>query len=112
VSTYPMKEEDANLKVIETLKKRYNCNVGYSGHESSLLKVGILAVSLGATSIERHVTLDRAMYGSDQAASITSDTLKNFADSVRAVHKIIGSGEKKVLVSELPVRKKLRINIK
>ena len=78
VSTYPMKEEDANLKVIETLKKRYNCNVGYSGHESSLLKVAILAASLGATSIERHVTLDRAMYGSDQAASITSDTLKNF----------------------------------
>ena len=112
VSTYPMKEEDANLKVIETLKKRYNCNVGYSGHESSLLKVAILAASLGATSIERHVTLDRAMYGSDQAASITSDTLKNFADSVRAVHKIIGTGEKKVLESELPVRKKLRIDIK
>ena len=77
VSTYPMKEEDANLKVIETLKKRYNCKVGYSGHESSLLKVGVIATTLGATSIERHVTLDRAMYGSDQAASISCNTLFN-----------------------------------
>ena len=61
VSTYPMKESDANLRAIQTLKKRYNCNVGYSGHESSLLKVGIIAAALGATSIERHITLDRAM---------------------------------------------------
>ena len=69
-STYPMPENEANLGCIQTLKKRYNCEVGYSGHESSLLKVCITAVSLGATSIERHITLDRTMYGSDQAASI------------------------------------------
>ena len=112
VSTYPMKESDANLRAIQTLKKRYNCNVGYSGHESSLLKVGIIAAALGATSIERHITLDRAMYGSDQAASITYNTLKNFAESVRAVQGILGDGEKKVVDSEKPVRKKLRIDIK
>ena len=112
VSTYPMKEENANLKVIETLKKRYNCKVGYSGHESSLLKVGIIAATLGATSIERHITLDRAMYGSDQAASISYNTLKSFADSVRAVEKILGSGEKIITESEIAVRKKLRLNIK
>ncbi len=112
VSTYPMEEENANLKVIETLKKRYNCKVGYSGHESSLLKVGIIAATLGATSIERHITLDRAMYGSDQAASISYNTLKSFADSVRAVEKILGSGEKIITESEIAVRKKLRLNIR
>ena len=69
-SAYPMTENEANLKCIQTLKERYNCNVGYSGHESTLLKVCLTAVALGATSIERHITLDRSMYGSDQAASI------------------------------------------
>ena len=112
VSTYPMKDDEANLKVIETLRKRYNCNVGYSGHESSLLKVGIIAATLGATSIERHITLDRAMYGSDQAASIEYSVLKNFVESVRAVKKILGNGDKKISPSEAIVRKKLRINIK
>jgi N-acetylneuraminate synthase len=112
VSTYPMKDDEANLKVIETLRERYNCNVGYSGHENSLLKVGIIAATLGATSIERHITLDRAMYGSDQAASIEYRVLKNFVESVRAVKKILGNGDKKISPSEAIVRKKLRINIK
>ena len=75
-STYPMKDENANLRCIETLRKRYNCNVGYSGHESTLIKVSIVAVTLGATSIERHITLDRAMYGSDQSASVSVNFLK------------------------------------
>lgn len=112
VSTYPMRDTDANLRVIETLKKRYNCKVGYSGHESSLLKVGIVAAALGVTSIERHITLDRAMYGSDQSASISAETLKNFAQSVRAVEKIMGNGKKEILESEIPIRKKLRIDLK
>ena len=112
VSTYPMKDEDANLKAIITLREKYKCNVGYSGHESSLLKVGIIAATLGATSIERHITLDRAMYGSDQAASIEHGVLKNFVDSVKAVKKILGNGEKKVIDSEIPIRKKLRLNIR
>lgn len=112
VSTYPMKDEEANLKVIETLRERYKCKVGYSGHESTLLKVGIVAATLGATSIERHITLDRAMYGSDQAASVEHNVLKNFVESVRKVKNILGNGEKKVTETEKSIRKKLRINIR
>ena len=108
-STYPMPEEDANLMCIQTLKKRYDCNVGYSGHESTLLKTCITAVALGATSIERHVTLDRAMYGSDQAASIEAGSLKSFVESVRAVPIIKGDGIKKMSEQEKVVRKKLRV---
>ena len=112
-STYPMPENEANLMCIQTLKKRYNCNVGYSGHESSLLKVCLTAVALGATSIERHITLDRAMYGSDQAASIqvTSLSLKGFAQSLRAVNLMKGDGIKKITDKEQVVRKKLRIEV-
>lgn len=112
VSTYPMKDEDANLLAIKTLRDRYNCNVGYSGHETSLAKIGIVAATLGATSIERHITLDRVMYGSDQSASISYEVLKNFTESVRVVQKILGDGEKKVTEKEIPIRKKLRIDIK
>jgi N-acetylneuraminate synthase len=110
-STYPMKEEDANLRCILMLKERYNCDVGYSGHESSLIKVCVAAVALGATSIERHITLDRAMYGSDQAASIEAHSLKNFVEAVRAIPNILGSGDKVITEAEFNVRKKLRIEI-
>ena len=112
VSTYPLKDENANLKVIQTLRDRYNCKVGYSGHETSLIKVSLIAATLGATSIERHVTLDRAMYGSDQSASISAEVLKNFVESVRAVKTILGTGEKKITKLEEPIREKLRINVK
>tara|TARA_B100002019_G_C21242165_1_gene586144 strand:+ start:469 stop:1299 length:831 start_codon:yes stop_codon:yes gene_type:complete len=111
-STYPLKDQDANIKCIETLRKRYNCDVGYSGHESSLLKVSLVAATLGATSIERHITLDRAMYGSDQAASISVEVLKNFVESVRAVKSILGNGIKEINDSELEARKKLRVDKK
>jgi N-acetylneuraminate synthase len=110
-STYPMKEQDANLLCIPMLQERYSANVGYSGHESSLLKVCISAVALGATSIERHITLDRTMYGSDQAASIEAHSLRNFVASLRAVPGILGSGEKILAPSELAAREKLRISI-
>ena len=110
-STYPMPEDEANLKCIQTLRERYNCNVGYSGHESSLLKICITAAALGATSIERHITLDRAMYGSDQAASIGVGSLRSFVDSIRAIPKVIGSGKKVITENEKAVRKKLRVNI-
>jgi N-acetylneuraminate synthase len=93
------------------LKERYECNVGYSGHESSLIKVCIAAVTLGATSLERHITLDRAMYGSDQAASIEIHALLNFVQSVRAIPYILGSGIKSLNESELKAREKLRINV-
>jgi N-acetylneuraminate synthase len=110
-STYPMKEEDANLLCIPAFQKRYNCRVGYSGHESSLIKVCVAAVTLGASSIERHITLDRAMYGSDQAASIETHALKGFVETIRRVPKILGNGNKNISESELAVRKKLRVEI-
>ena len=110
-STYPMKEEDANLLCISMLRDRYNCDVGYSGHESSLIKISIAAVTLGATSIERHITLDRAMYGSDQSASIEIDALAQYVKAVRNVPLILGSGKKIISKSEDEVRQKLRIEI-
>ena len=110
-STYPMKEEDANLACIPMLKEKFNCNVGYSGHESSLIKVCVAAVALGATSLERHITLDRAMYGSDQAASIEAHSLGNFVETVRTINSVVGTGEKILNESELAARNKLRLNV-
>jgi N-acetylneuraminate synthase len=109
-STYPMAEEDANLLCIKTLMDRYGCPVGYSGHESSLLKVCIAAVTLGATSIERHITLDRAMYGSDQAASIEVGALGAFVATIRKIPAILGDGNKTVSGGEKVIREKLRIS--
>ena len=110
-STYPMKEEDANLLCIPMLRDRYKCDVGYSGHESSLIKVCVTAVALGATALERHITLDRAMYGSDQAASIETHALKDFVESVRAVPAMLGTGRKEISEAEAAVRKKLRVQV-
>ena len=110
-STYPMKEEDANLQCIPMLRDRYSCDVGYSGHESSLIKVCTTAVALGATSIERHITLDRAMYGSDQAASIEAHSLNNFVETMRTIPKVLGTGKKVLNEAEISVRNKLRISI-
>lgn len=111
-STYPMKEEDANLRCIPMLKERYGCEVGYSGHESSLIKVCTTAVALGATSLERHITLDRSMYGSDQAASIEVSSLSNFVKAVRAIPEILGNGKKILSEAEAKTRDKLRINVR
>jgi N-acetylneuraminate synthase len=111
-STYPMIDRDANLLCIPMLKERYGCSVGYSGHESSLIKVCTSAVALGATSLERHITLDRSMYGSDQAASIETNALRNFVESVRAIPDILGSGKKVLSEAEKKVREKLRITVK
>lgn len=111
-STYPMKDDDANLLCIPMLKSRYKSDVGYSGHETSLLKVCVAAVALGATSLERHITLDRAMYGSDQAASIETHALRNFVESVRAIPAILGDGKKELTEAESLVRKKLRVEVK
>ena len=111
VSTYPLAEEDANLLCIPLLKQRYGCDVGYSGHESSLIKVSIAAVTLGATSIERHITLDRTMYGSDQAASIETSSLRNYVESIRKIPLILGNGHKAISAAEQKVREKLRVNV-
>lgn len=110
-SSYPMKESDANLRCIPLLRERYGCDVGYSGHETSLIKVCVAAVTLGATSIERHITLDRAMYGSDQAASVSTHVLDDFVASVRAVDGILGSGVKTITPDESAIRQKLRVEV-
>lgn len=107
ISTYPMEDEDANLKCINTLRERYKCNVGYSGHEVGLA-VSYAAAALGITSLERHVTLDRAMYGSDQAASVEPMGLKSLVGAVRKIEKAMGDGAIGVLAKEVPISKKLR----
>ena len=107
-SSYPMKPEEANLKCIQTLKNEFDCSVGYSGHESMGYLICVSAVLLGATSIERHITLDRSMYGSDQAASLEPQGLERLVRDIRTIDKIVGDGEKRVWPSEIPVMKKLR----
>lgn len=106
-STYPMKNEDANLKLIPVLRERYGVNVGYSGHETGRI-VSTCAVAMGATSIERHITLDRSMYGSDQAASLEVDDLQRLVKDIREVEKALGTGEKVLSAAEEEVKKKLR----
>jgi N-acetylneuraminate synthase len=108
-STYPMALNEANLKCIETLRNEFKCNVGYSGHESIGYLVCIVAIVLGASSIERHITLDHSMYGSDQAASLEPIGLERLVKNIRAMDQLYGDGIKKVWPSEIPVLKKLRI---
>lgn len=107
-SAYPMKIEEANLRVIQMLKKKFKCDVGYSGHESSAYLVCVTAALLGATSIERHITLDRSMYGSDQAASLEPIGLMRMVKDIRTIDKILGDGKKRIWESEVPAMKKLR----
>ena len=107
-SSYPMKIEEANLKLIQTLKKKFKCDVGYSGHESAASLICITAVLQGATSIERHITLDRSMYGSDQAASLEIEGLNRLVRDVRVLDIILGDGKKKIWDSEKSAMKKLR----
>jgi len=107
-SSYPMKIEEANLRCIETLRDEFNCDVGYSGHEALGYLICVCAVMFGATSIERHITLDRTMYGSDQAASLEPQGLDRLVRDVRRIDVILGDGVKRVWPSEIPVMKKLR----
>ena len=106
-STYPAAAEELNLRVIETLKRTFPVPVGYSGHESSFLPT-FAAVMVGANVIERHITLDRAMWGSDQAASLEPAAFERLIKYVRELDVILGDGIKKVYDSELPIIKKLR----
>ena len=107
-SSYPMKPNEANLLCIKTLKEKFNCDVGYSGHESSGYYISLAAALLGATSIERHITLARDMYGSDQAASLEPVGLERLVRDIRALNLIMGDGVKRIYPSEIPVMKKLR----
>jgi len=107
VSTYPMKDEDANLSMIPVLREKFQCAVGYSGHEVGLA-VSYAATALGITSLERHITLDRAMYGSDQAASVEPAGLLQLVGAVRKIELAMGDGEKRIVDAEVPIAKKLR----
>ena len=107
VSTYPSDEKHLNLKCINTLKNKYCLPVGYSGHEVTV-SPSIIAASLGAAAIERHITLDRAMYGSDQSASLQKAGLRQMCAILRKIPSLLGSSEKKVLDVELPIANKLR----
>ncbi len=106
-STYPMPKSDANLRLIPVMKERYGCKVGYSGHETGRI-VSTSAVALGATSIERHVTLDNTMYGSDQAASLTLMDMMRLVADIRTIETVLGTGERILTEKELETRKKLR----
>lgn len=110
VSTYPMNDDDANLSRIHKLRERYNCNVGYSGHEVGLT-VSIAAAALGISSLERHITLDRAMYGSDQAASIEPDGFRRLVRAVRTAERAMGDGSIDIQEKEVPIAVKLRSHV-
>ena len=107
VSTYPMKDEDANLNMINTLRERYQCNIGYSGHEVGLA-VSYAAAALNISSLERHITLDRAMYGSDQSASVEQGAIKNLIGAVRKIEKAMGDGVKRTYEAEVSIAENLR----
>lgn len=106
-SAYPCKPEELNLKMIQTLAKEFNLPIGYSGHEVGL-QVTYAAVAMGACMVERHITLDRAMWGTDQAASVEPQGLIRLVRDIRVIEKALGTGEKKVYESEKPIRQKLR----
>ena len=105
-SSYPMKDVDANLSMIKVLSNRWNCDVGYSGHETGL-QISLAAVAMGATSIERHITLDRTMYGSDQSASIEPTGLMKLVRDIRIIESAMGDGVKTMTDVEEKCRVKL-----
>lgn len=106
-STYPCPPEELNLRMIQTLRELYPCPIGYSGHEVGL-PTTVAAVVLGASLVERHITLDRAMWGSDQAASIEPGGLRRLVKYIRVVEEALGDGVKTVYESEKPSLEKLR----
>ncbi len=106
-STYPSNTEEMNLRVIETLKNEFSCPVGYSGHERGVTP-SVLAVAVGADAVERHITLDRTNWGSDQAASLETAGLYHMVRDIRQVPSLLGDGKKVVYDRELPIIEKLR----
>ena len=107
-SSYPMKNNEANLKLISSLAKKFKCNIGYSGHEKGASFVSTAAVIMGATTIERHITIDRTLYGHDQAASLEPEGMRRLVRDIRMIDEIMGDGVKRIWKSELPNMKKLR----
>ena len=111
VSTYPADEKDLNLSLINFYKKRYNCNVGYSGHEAGI-SPSVIAAALGASSIERHVTLSRSLFGTDQSASVERRGLTELVTVIRKIPIVLGIPQKKMLDAEKPIAEKMRYWIK
>ena len=107
VSTYPMDDKDANLRRIETLRNTYKCNVGYSGHETGLA-ISYGAMGFGISSLERHLTIDRAMYGSDQAASLEPVGFRSLVGGIRKIQSSYGDGSIEMNPKEKSVADKLR----
>lgn len=106
-STYPLPAEEANLRTIQTLKDRYQVPVGYSGHEPGL-QISVAAVALGAVAVERHITLDRTMWGSDHAASLEPKGFQTLIRDIRVIEEALGDGVKRVFPGELAPLSKLR----
>jgi N-acetylneuraminate synthase len=106
-STYPASYDELNLKVIPVLAKRFGVPVGYSGHETGIAS-SVASVALGAAMVERHLTLDRAMWGSDQAASLEPNGMNRLLRDIRLVEMAFGDGEKRLLAREVPIMEKLR----
>jgi len=106
-STYPCPPAELNLRMIQTLRLRFDCPVGYSGHEVGL-QTTLAAVTLGAAFVERHITLDRAMWGSDQAASVEPGGVIRLVRDIRVIEQALGDGVKKVYPSEMSARQRLR----
>ncbi|MFZ3114853.1 MAG: N-acetylneuraminate synthase family protein [Syntrophales bacterium] len=106
-STYPAYYEELNLKVIPNLSKRYNVPIGYSGHETGLAS-SVAAVCIGACAVERHITLDRSLWGTDHAASLEPSGIMRLIRDIRLIEKSMGDGEKRVIEREYPIIKKLR----
>jgi N-acetylneuraminate synthase len=106
-STYPCPPAELNLSMIRTLRERFACPVGYSGHEVGL-QTTLAAVTLGAAFVERHITLDRAMWGSDQAASVEPSGIMRLVRDIRVIEQALGDGVKKVYPSEMTARQRLR----
>ena len=107
VSTYPAAVGDLNLSLIPYFKKRYKCPIGYSGHEDSV-SPSVVAYLLGASSIERHITLDRSMWGTDQSASLSEDGIRNLTSVINKIPKMIGNGKKKFIKEEKKMLKKFK----
>jgi N-acetylneuraminate synthase len=106
-STYPCEPDELNLRMIQTLRDTFPCPIGYSGHEVGLIP-SVVAVSMGACMVERHITLDRAMWGSDQAASVEPAGFERLVRYIRVTEQSLGDGVKKVYDSELPSMRRLR----
>ena len=106
-STYPSNAEETNLKAIQAFKEKFDCPIGYSGHERGVTP-SVLAVALGANSVERHITVDRTNWGSDQAASLEMAGLYHMVRDIRQVPALLGDGNKIVYPREIPIIDKLR----